>query len=174
MKIQENKIQEHTGTSFSIVKVDDISILKFSDECKINNTEDYATIVLGDCTNCEKIKLVHNISSNLPKLMLTNQIRPAIDRLSDKSLLINFNELNERELMTTSHPFSDGLIFVFNIIPMYMMGKKIIESWIYFIVIDIYSGIFFYITEAYFFSFLFFCYIAFATYGYIAWKKEIT
>ena len=28
MKIQENKIQEHTGTSFSIVKVDDISILK--------------------------------------------------------------------------------------------------------------------------------------------------
>ena len=56
MKIQENKIQEHTGTSFSIVKVDDISILKFSDECKINNTEDYATIVLGDCTNCEKIK----------------------------------------------------------------------------------------------------------------------
>ena len=58
MKIQENKIQEHTGTSFSIVKVDDISILKFSDECKINNTEDYATIVLGDCTNCEKIKFI--------------------------------------------------------------------------------------------------------------------
>ena len=89
-------------------------------------------------------------------------------------ITIILNQLNERELMTTSHPFSDGLIFVFNIIPMYMMGKKIIESWIYFIVIDIYSGIFFYITEAYFFSFLFFCYIGFATYGYINWKKEVT
>jgi len=88
-------------------------------------------------------------------------------------MTIILNQLHERELMTTSYPFSDGLIFVFNIIPMYMMGKKIIESWIYFIVIDIYSGIFFYITEAYFFSFLFFCYIAFATYGYMTWKKEI-
>ena len=57
-------------------------------------------------TNCEKIKLVHNISSNLPKLMLTNQIRPAIDRLSDKSVLINFNELNERELRLLNVQFS--------------------------------------------------------------------
>ena len=52
-------------------------------------------------TNCEKIKLVHNISSNLPKLMLTNQIRPAIDKLSEESLLIKFNELNEREVKTS-------------------------------------------------------------------------
>ena len=57
-------------------------------------------------TNCEKIKLVHNISSNLPKLMLTNQIRPAIDRLSDESLLINFNKLNERELRLLNVQFS--------------------------------------------------------------------
>ena len=56
MKIQENKIQEHTGTSFSITKEDGISILKFSDECTINNIEDYATIMLGECTNCEKVK----------------------------------------------------------------------------------------------------------------------
>ena len=57
-------------------------------------------------TNCEKIKLVHNISSNLPKLMLTNQIRPAIDKLSDESLLIDFNELNERELRLLNVQFS--------------------------------------------------------------------
>ena len=56
MKIQENKIQEHTGTSFSITKVDGISILKFNDRCTINNIEDYATIMLGECTNCEKVK----------------------------------------------------------------------------------------------------------------------
>ena len=57
-------------------------------------------------TNCEKIKLVHNISSNLPKLMLTNQIRPAINKLSEESLLINFNELNERELRLLNVQFS--------------------------------------------------------------------
>jgi len=82
-------------------------------------------------------------------------------------------EQTKLEIFNTNYPFSDSLIFVFNIIPMYMMGKKILEAWIYFIVIDIYSGCFFYITEAYFFSFLFFCYIGFATHGYLTWKKEI-
>tara|TARA_B100001113_G_scaffold50034_1_gene36357 strand:- start:2797 stop:3318 length:522 start_codon:yes stop_codon:yes gene_type:complete len=56
MKIQENKIKEHNGTSFSITKKDGISILRFSDECSIDNIEDYATIMLGECTNCEKVK----------------------------------------------------------------------------------------------------------------------
>jgi len=77
------------------------------------------------------------------------------------------------KILNTNYPFADSLIFIFNIIPIYMMGKKVLESWLYFIIIDIYSGFFFYTTGAYFFSFLFFCYIGFATYGYINWKKEI-
>jgi len=56
MKIQENKIQEHNTSSFNVKKVDGVSILKFSDENFLSNIEDYATIMLGDCTNCEKIK----------------------------------------------------------------------------------------------------------------------
>jgi len=56
MKIQENKIQEHTGTSFSITKEDGVSVLQFNEQSIISNTEEYATIILGDCTNCEKIK----------------------------------------------------------------------------------------------------------------------
>ena len=77
------------------------------------------------------------------------------------------------EILNTDYPFSDSLIFVFNIIPIYMIGKKVLEAWIYFMIIDIYSGFFFYTTGAYFFSFLFFCYIGFAIYGYINWKKEL-
>ena len=56
MKIQENKIQEHTGTSFSITKEEDVSVLQFNEQSIISNTEEYATIILGDCTNCKKIK----------------------------------------------------------------------------------------------------------------------
>jgi len=56
---------------------------------------------------------------------------------------------------------------------MYMTGQKILESWIYFIVIDIISGVFYAITGEFFFCFLFFCYLGFATQGYITWKKEI-
>jgi len=56
MKIQETKIQEHNTTSFNVKKVDGVSILKFSDETFLSNIEDYSIIMLGDCTNCEKIK----------------------------------------------------------------------------------------------------------------------
>ena len=49
-------------------------------------------------TSCKKIKLVQSLASNLPKLMLTNKIRPSIDELSKDSLEINFKKLNEREL----------------------------------------------------------------------------
>ena len=56
MKIQENKIQEHEATSFKIEKVDDISVLTFSDKTSIDNVEYYATIMLGDCENCDKVK----------------------------------------------------------------------------------------------------------------------
>jgi len=76
-------------------------------------------------------------------------------------------------LDVSSHPFLDSLMFTFNLIPMYMTGKKIIESWIYFIVIDIISGIFYLNSGEYFFSFLFFCYIGFATYGFLTWKKDL-
>ena len=73
----------------------------------------------------------------------------------------------------SSYPFLDSLMFTFNLIPMYMTGKKIIESWIYFIAIDVISGVFYLNSGEYFFSFLFFCYIGFATYGFLTWKKDI-
>ena len=70
MKIQENKIQEHNGTSFSITKVDGVSMLQFDEKSIISNIEDYATIILGDCTNCKKIKdLYHLVKEDLKNLI---------------------------------------------------------------------------------------------------------
>lgn len=74
--------------------------------------------------------------------------------------------------ITNSSPFIDSLMFSFNIIPMYMTGKKILESWLYFICIDIISGFFYLYTEEFFFCFLFFCYIGFAIHGYRTWQKN--
>ena len=92
------------------------------------------------------------------------------------TLAIGFflNSINSNSIFHSSYPFLDALMFVFNIIPMYMTGKKILESWIYFILIDIISGVFYAITGEFFFCFLFFCYIGFATQGYLTWKKEIS
>ena len=74
--------------------------------------------------------------------------------------------------ITNSSPFLDSLMFTFNIIPMYMTGKKILESWLYFIAIDIISGFFYLYTGEFFFCFLFFCYIGFAIHGYQTWTKN--
>lgn len=81
--------------------------------------------------------------------------------------------LSNSNYLYSEYPFIDALMFTFNMIPMYLTGKKIIESWIYFIVIDIISGLFYLQTSEFFFCALFFCYIGFASYGYITWKKEI-
>ena len=74
---------------------------------------------------------------------------------------------------SSKDPFFDSLMFIFNIIPMYMTTKKIIQSWLVFIVIDLISGFFYLHTGDYFYCFLFFFYIPFAVYGYLNWKKEI-
>ena len=78
-----------------------------------------------------------------------------------------------KSLMYSNYPFLDSLMFVFNIIPMYMTGKKILECWIYFICIDIISGVFYFSTEEFFYCLLFFGYIPFAITGFIKWKKSI-
>ncbi|MAQ32304.1 MAG: hypothetical protein CMD26_06220 [Flavobacteriales bacterium] len=81
--------------------------------------------------------------------------------------------LNTNSALHSEYPFLDALMFVFNIIPMYMTGKKILESWLYFIIIDVISGVFYGLTGEYFFCFLFICYIFFATKGYLTWRKQI-
>jgi hypothetical protein len=55
MKIEENKIQEYIGTSFKVEKIEGVSTLTFSDKSSINNTERYATVMLGDCSSCNKL-----------------------------------------------------------------------------------------------------------------------
>tara|TARA_B110000467_G_C18304072_1_gene473389 strand:+ start:21 stop:614 length:594 start_codon:yes stop_codon:yes gene_type:complete len=89
------------------------------------------------------------------------------------TLILTFilNQLTLDSVMYSEYPFWDSLMFMFNIIPMYMMGKKILESWVYFIVIDIISGCFWFTTNEYFYCILFFGYIPFAITGFIEWKK---
>ena len=80
----------------------------------------------------------------------------------------------EKTSFESKFPFFDALMFMFNIIPMYMTTQKVIQSWLIFIVIDIISGFFYLYTGDYFYCFLFFFYIPFATYGYLNWKKHLS
>lgn len=55
MKIEENKIQEYTGDSFTVVKNNGVSKMTFSNGDWIENKEYYGQILLGDCVECLKI-----------------------------------------------------------------------------------------------------------------------
>ena len=60
MKIQESKIQEYSGTTFSVVKNNGISKIEFNHGGWIENKEYYGKIMLGDCVDCLKISEIYN------------------------------------------------------------------------------------------------------------------
>ncbi len=55
MIIDENKIQEYSGTTFNVVKNNGVSKLEFVHGGWIQNKEYYGRIMLGDCNECLKI-----------------------------------------------------------------------------------------------------------------------
>ena len=69
-------------------------------------------------------------------------------------------------------PFVDSLIFVYSIYATYITALKIIESWIYWIVIDLVS-VFVYINRGlHVTSLLFLLYTILAFFGFFAWFKS--
>jgi len=60
MKIEESKIEEYSGVSFSVTKTDGVSKIDFGDDKWIENVEHYGKVVLGDCVPCKKIKALYD------------------------------------------------------------------------------------------------------------------
>jgi len=60
MKINENKIKEHSGTSFNVTKTNGVSKIDFGNNEWIENKEHYGKVFLGDCDPCTKIKALYN------------------------------------------------------------------------------------------------------------------
>lgn len=77
-------------------------------------------------------------------------------------------------IYTNAHsPIIDSFTTVFSIIGTYMIAKKVLENWLYWIVIDIVSIHLYSSKELHLSSILFFIYTLVAIYGYISWLKKI-
>lgn len=70
-------------------------------------------------------------------------------------------------------PYVDSLLAVGGLMTTYLMAKKIIENWFFWIVIDIASGLLFINRELYITALLYFAFAALAAHGYLQWKKEL-
>ena len=60
MKIEENKIKEHSGTSFSVTKTNNVSKIDFGGNKWIENVDYYGKILFGDCEQCVKINALYD------------------------------------------------------------------------------------------------------------------
>jgi len=68
-------------------------------------------------------------------------------------------------------PLVDSFTTIFSLIATYMVVKKILSTWLYFIVIDIVSIYLYYSRDLYFSSILFIIYSIIAVIGYYNWTK---
>jgi nicotinamide mononucleotide transporter len=70
-------------------------------------------------------------------------------------------------------PWLDSATSVFGIIATYLMAKKIIQHWYFWIVIDIFLVCICFYQKLYGFSMLYFIFILTAIYGLTEWRKEL-
>jgi nicotinamide mononucleotide transporter len=68
-------------------------------------------------------------------------------------------------------PFIDAGVTSFSILATWLIARKYLENWIYFIVIDTVSIFLFASREMYLLAFLFIIYTFLATYGYFQWRR---
>ena len=70
-------------------------------------------------------------------------------------------------------PIVDSFTSVFSIIATYMLTKKVLESWLYWIVIDAMSIYLYFSRDLHLTSLLFLIYTVIAIFGYFAWIKQM-
>lgn len=84
------------------------------------------------------------------------------------------------EFFESSYPLLDSLTTVFSVLACYMVAKKVLESWLYWIIIDILIVYLCYVQienynaiEEYFLIMLYLAYSVLAIYGYFSWIKKM-
>ena len=70
-------------------------------------------------------------------------------------------------------PIVDSFTTIFSIIATYMITKKVLENWLYWIVIDVVSIYLYFNRDLHLTSLLFMLYTIIAIFGYFAWLKRM-
>ncbi|MEH6455857.1 MAG: nicotinamide riboside transporter PnuC [Cocleimonas sp.] len=70
-------------------------------------------------------------------------------------------------------PFLDSAVMVFSVINTYLMAQKILENWIYWLVIDAAAIYLYWQTGFYVTIIMFGLYLVLAVYGYLEWSKSL-
>lgn len=85
------------------------------------------------------------------------------------SIILGYVLKNYTEAAST---YVDSFTTVFAVFATYMTAKRVLENWIYWIVIDTISIFLYAGRGGYFFAMLFFAYTVIAVYGFYHWRKQ--
>jgi len=75
--------------------------------------------------------------------------------------------------MEASFPYTDSLVMVMSIIATVLLAKKKIESWYFWIFVDLVCVILFFQKGIMFLAFEYLIFLGLATYGLLNWKKQL-
>jgi nicotinamide mononucleotide transporter len=79
-----------------------------------------------------------------------------------------------QKFSTQALPYLDAFITSFSIIATWMTAKKILENWLYWIIIDAFSVILYGYRDFYLIALLYTIYTILAIVGYFSWRKKMT
>jgi nicotinamide mononucleotide transporter len=71
-----------------------------------------------------------------------------------------------------ANPYLDAFTTIFSLMATFMVAKKVLENWIYWIIIDAFSVYLFASRGLYMTSVLFILYTLIAIFGYFSWKRQ--
>ena len=77
------------------------------------------------------------------------------------------------EYTSTKLPYLDAAVMIFSVINTYLMAQKILENWIYWLVIDAAAIYLYWQTGFYVTIIMFGLYLVLAVYGYLEWNKSL-
>jgi len=69
-------------------------------------------------------------------------------------------------------PYLDAAVMVFSILATWMLAQKILENWLYWMVIDAAAITLYWSTGYYVTIILFMIYVILSLYGYFSWRKS--
>ena len=79
-----------------------------------------------------------------------------------------------KKFTPTSFPYADAFITAFSVIATILTIKKLLESWVYWIIFDALAVFLFCAKDAVLVAFVMVVYTLMAVYGYWRWKKEMS
>ncbi len=69
-------------------------------------------------------------------------------------------------------PYLDALVSWFSVLATWMTARKILETWLYWVVVDALAAYLYFSRELYLFGWLFVIYTLMAAYAYIRWRRS--